>query len=103
MLYEALPVILPTLLPPRQIQRAMHGNHNKIINHHQHFPILTFLNIWGYTGTEMTLLILPQVMTFQILVTPCFIAGTHLDKDKFAIIVCAAPITASQIKFITPA
>lgn len=51
----------------------------------------------------MTLLILPQETTFQILVTLYFIAGTHLGKDKFGIIVCAAPITASQIKFITPA
>lgn len=92
------------LLPWRQIQAATQGNCKKITNQYQHFSIpLSFLNTWGYTGTEMTLSVLPQATTFQILVILYVISGTHLGKDRFGIIVCTASITAFQIKFITPA
>jgi len=66
----------------------MQGKCKKTINQHQHFSIsLSFLSPRGYTGTEMTLSVLPQVTTFQIPVTLYFISGTHLGKDWFGIIV----------------
>lgn len=79
----------------RQFQCATQENCKKITIHHQPFSIpLSFLNTWGYTGTEMTLPALPKA--FQILVSVYFISGTHLGKDGFGIIVCTVPITGPR-------
>lgn len=91
-LCEALPATPPSMfLPWRWIQGDTERNCKKT-NQHQPFSILlSFLNAQGCTGTQMTLPVLPHPTTFQILVTLCFISGTHLGKDRLSIIVCAAP------------
>lgn len=50
--------------------------------------LLSFLNA---QKTQMTLPFLSHPRTFQILVSLCFISGTHLGKDRLSIIICAAP------------